>query len=125
MGVEAEFRRMCQRTSMKVSKKRWLEKVQWQQIRLEILRSKYCRKAALERNTNGFRNRSSAPGETPAPQSGKLRQDWDDQTLIEGDQVTSRIKSNSKHAEWLEDGTKIWQNDHLWIQLRRKQTGDC
>ena len=51
-------------------------------------------------------NRSSAPGETPAPQSGKLRQDWDDQTLIEGDQVTSRIKSNSKHAEWLEGGTK-------------------
>ena len=29
-----------------------------------------------------------------------------DQTLIEGDQVTSRIKSNSKHAEWLEGGTK-------------------
>ena len=51
-------------------------------------------------------NRSSAPGETPAPQSGNLRQDWNDETLIEGNRVTSRLKSNVKYAGWLEDGTK-------------------
>lgn len=51
-------------------------------------------------------NRSSSPGETPAPQSGNLRQDWNDETLIEGNRVTSRLKSNAKYAGWLEDGTK-------------------
>lgn len=51
-------------------------------------------------------NRSSSPGETPAPQSGELRQNWDDETIIAGDRVTSRIKSNVKYSEYLEGGTK-------------------
>lgn len=92
----------------------------------EIIKREMMRKGALATNTlrnvelevlskggsgrkyKRLPNRSSAPGETPAPQSGHLRQDWDDETLIEGSRVTSRIKikSNVKYAKWLEGGTK-------------------
>lgn len=63
-------------------------------------------KPGTGRKYKSLPNRSSAPGETPAPQSGELRQNWDDETIIAGDRVTSRIKSNVKYAEYLEDGTK-------------------
>ena len=72
-------------------------------VELEVLS-----KGGSGRKYKRLPNRSSAPGETPAPQSGHLRQDWDDETLIEGSRVTSRIKikSNVKYAKWLEGGTK-------------------
>ena len=54
-------------------------------------------------------NRSSAPGEAPAAQSGKLRQEWDDTTERQGNGhtsiVTSRITSFTKYAGYLNDGT--------------------
>lgn len=70
-------------------------------VELEVLS-----KGGSGRKYKRLPNRSSAPGETPAPQSGHLRQDWNDETLIEGNRVTSRIKSNVKYAKWLEGGTK-------------------
>lgn len=53
-----------------------------------------------------LRNRSSAPFEVPAPQSGELRKYWDEETIISGNKVTSKIKSTSDHAEYLENGTR-------------------
>lgn len=54
-------------------------------------------------------NRSSAPGEPPAAQSGKLRQEWDDETIREGNGVSatmiSRIRSTTEYATYLENGT--------------------
>ena len=54
-------------------------------------------------------NRSSAPGEAPAAQSGKLRQEWDDITERQGNGhtsiVTSRITSTTPYAGYLEEGT--------------------
>lgn len=56
-------------------------------------------------------NRSSAPGEAPAAQSGKLRQEWDDVTERKGNGhvsiVTSRITSATPYAGYLNDGTKF------------------
>ena len=53
-------------------------------------------------------NRSSAPGEAPAAQSGKLRQEWDDITERQGNGhtsiVTSRITSTTPYAGYLEEG---------------------
>lgn len=55
-------------------------------------------------------NRSSAPGEAPAAQSGKLRQEWDDITERQGNGhtsiVTSRITSTTPYAGYLEEGTE-------------------
>lgn len=65
-------------------------------------------------------NRSSAPGETPAPQSGELRQNWDDETIVAGNSVTSRIKSNEKHAEYLEGGTKKMGKRPFVNQIKTK-----
>ena len=54
-------------------------------------------------------NRSSAPGEAPAAQSGDLRKYWDDETIRQGNGhvsiVTSRITSLTKYAGYLNDGT--------------------
>lgn len=65
-------------------------------------------------------NRSSAPGETPAPQSGELRQNWDDETIVAGNSVTSRIKSNVKHAEYLEGGTEKMGKRPFVNQIKTK-----
>lgn len=55
-------------------------------------------------------NRSSAPGEAPAAQSGKLRQEWDDITERQGNGhtsiVTSRITSTTPYVGYLEEGTE-------------------
>lgn len=55
-------------------------------------------------------NRSSAPGEAPAAQSGKLQQEWDDITERQGNGhtsiVTSRITSTTPYAGYLEEGTE-------------------
>lgn len=55
-------------------------------------------------------NRSSAPGEAPAAQSGKLRQEWDDITERQGNGhtsiVTSRVTSTTPYAGYLEEGTE-------------------
>ena len=50
-------------------------------------------------------NRSSSPGETPAPQSGRLRQEWEDETIIGENRVTSRLRTSLAYAEYLENGT--------------------
>ena len=84
-------------------------------VELEVLS-----KGGSGRKYKRLPNRSSAPGETPAPQSGHLRQDWNDETLIEGNRVTSRIKSNVKYAKWLEGGTKKMASRPLLIRLKRK-----
>lgn len=54
-------------------------------------------------------NRSSAPFETPAPQSGELRTEWDDETIQDGTRVTSRIKTTDeiKYAVYLDEGRKM------------------
>lgn len=52
-----------------------------------------------------LRNRSSAPGEPPASQSGDLMKDWGEDTLLEGNRVISRIKSDTEYARYLDGGT--------------------
>lgn len=62
-----------------------------------------------------LKNRSSAPGEAPAAQSGSLREYWKDETVRQGNGhtsiVTSRIASDlsghgeDDYAELLENGT--------------------
>ena len=105
MGVEAEFQ-ACAKNLDESIKREMMRKGAMATNTLRNIEIEVLSKGGSGKKYKRLPNRSSAPGETPAPQSGKLRQDWDDQTLIEGDQVTSRIKSNSKHAEWLEGGTK-------------------
>lgn len=50
-------------------------------------------------------NRSSAPGEPPASQSGDLMEYWNEDTLVEGNRVISRIKSDTEYAKYLDEGT--------------------
>lgn len=105
MGVEAEFqafaKNLDESIKREMARKGAMVTNALRNVELEVLS-----KGGSGKKYKRLPNRSSAPGETPAPQSGKLRQKWDDETLIEGDQVTIRIRSNSKHAELLEDGTK-------------------
>ena len=105
MGVEAEFQACAKNLN---------DSIKREMARNGAMATNTLRNVELEVLSKGgsgkkykrLPNRSSAPGETPAPQSGNLRQDWNDETLIEGTRVTSRLKSNVKYAGWLEDGTK-------------------
>ena len=105
MGVEAEFQACAKNLN---------DSIKREMARNGAMATNTLRNVELEVLSKGgsgkkykrLPNRSSAPGETPAPQSGNLRQDWNDETLIEGNRVTSRLKSNVKYAGWLEDGTK-------------------
>lgn len=121
MGVEAEFQACAKNLNdsikREMARKGAMATNTLRNVELEVLS-----KGGSGKKYKRLPNRSSAPGETPAPQSGNLRQDWNDETLIEGNRVTSRLKSNVKYAGWLEDGTKRWLNDPLSIQLRRKQS---
>ena len=114
MGVEAEFQ-ACAKNLDESIKREMMRKGAMATNTLRNIEIEVLSKGGSGKKYKRLPNRSSAPGETPAPQSGKLRQDWDDQTLIEGDQVTSRL-NGWKVAQ------KRWQNDHLLIQLRRKQS---
>ena len=105
MGVEAEFQACAKNLN---------DSIKREMARNGAMATNTLRNVELEVLSKGgsgkkykrLPNRSSAPGEAPAPQSGNLRQDWNDETLIEGNRVTSRLKSNVKYAGWLEDGTK-------------------
>ena len=69
-------------------------------VELEVLS-----KPGTGRKYKRLPNHSSAPGGTPAPQSGQLRQQWDDETIISENKVTSRIKSTVFYAQYLNEGT--------------------
>lgn len=105
MGVEAEFQACAKNLNdsikREMARKGAMATNTLRNVELEVLS-----KGGSGKKYKRLPNRSSAPGETPAPQSGNLRQDWNDETLIEGNRVTSRLKSNVKYARWLEDGTK-------------------
>ena len=105
MGVEAEFQACAKNLNdsikREMTRKGAMATNTLRNVELEVLS-----KGGSGKKYKRLPNRSSAPGETPAPQSGNLRQDWNDETLIEGNRVTSRLKSNVKYAGWLEDGTK-------------------
>lgn len=105
MGVEAEFQACAKNLNdsikREMARKGAMATNTLRNVELEVLS-----KGGSGKKYKRLPNRSSAPGETPAPQSGNLRQDWNDETLIEGNRVTSRLKSNVKYAVWLEDGTK-------------------
>lgn len=105
MGVEAEFQACAKNLNdsikREMARKGAMATNTLRDVELEVLS-----KGGSGKKYKRLPNRSSAPGETPAPQSGNLRQDWNDETLIEGNRVTSRLKSNAKYAGWLEDGTK-------------------
>ena len=105
MGVEAEFQACAKNLNdsikREMARKGAMATHTLRNVELEVLS-----KGGSGKKYKRLPNRSSAPGETPAPQSGNLRQDWNDETLIEGNRVTSRLKSNVKYARWLEDGTK-------------------
>ena len=105
MGVEAEFQACAKNLNdsikREMARKGAMATNTLRDVELEVLS-----KGGSGKKYKRLPNRSSAPGETPAPQSGNLRQDWNDETLIEGNRVTSRLKSNDKYAGWLEDGTK-------------------
>ena len=77
-------------------------------VELEVLS-----KGGSGRKYKRLPNRSSAPGETPAPQSGHLRQDWNDETLIES-RATLNMQSGWKVVQ------RRWQADLLLIRLKRK-----
>ena len=50
---------------------------------------------------------ASAPGETPAPQSGWLRDKWQRSKAISGNlRITLRLKSNMFYQPFLEHGTR-------------------
>ena len=104
MGISAEFdacaRNLDESIKSEMSRKGAEATKALRNIEIEVLS-----KPGSGRKYKSLPNRSSAPGETPAPQSGELRQNWDDETIIGGNRVTSRIKSNAKHAEYLENGT--------------------
>lgn len=105
MGVEAEFQACAKNLNdsikREMARKGAMATNTLRNVELEVLS-----KGGSGKKYKRLPNRSSAPGETPAPQSGNLRQDWNDETLIEGNRVTSRLKSNVKYAGRLEDGTK-------------------
>lgn len=105
MGVEAEFQACAKNLNdsikREMARKGAMATNTLRNVELEVLS-----KGGSGKKYKRLPNRSSAPGETPAPQSGNLRQDWNDETLIEGNRVPSRLKSNVKYAGWLEDGTK-------------------
>lgn len=105
MGVEAEFQACAKNLNdsikREMARKGAMATNTLRNVELEVLS-----KGGSGKKYKRLPNRSSAPGETPAPQFGNLRQDWNDETLIEGNRVTSRLKSNVKYAGWLEDGTK-------------------
>ena len=105
MGVEAEFQACAKNLNdsikREMARKGAMATNTLRNVELEVLS-----KGGSGKKYKRLPNRSSAPGETPAPQSGNLRQDWNDETLIEGNRVTSRLKSYVKYAGWLEDGTK-------------------
>lgn len=105
MGVEAEFQACAKNLNdsikREMARKGAMATNTLRNVELEVLS-----KGGSGKKYKRLPNRSSAPGETPAPQSGNLRQDWNDETLIEGNRVTSRLKSNVKYDGWLEDGTK-------------------
>lgn len=105
MGVEAEFQACAKNLNdsikREMARKGAMATNTLRNVELEVLS-----KGGSGKKYKRLPNRSSAPGETPAPQSGNLRQDWNDETLIEGNRVISRLKSNVKYAGWLEDGTK-------------------
>ena len=105
MGVEAEFQACAKNLNdsikREMARKGAMATNTLRNVELEVLS-----KGGSGKKYKRLPNRSSAPGETPAPQSGNLRQDWNDETLIEGNRVTSRLKSNVKYSGWLEDGTK-------------------
>ena len=105
MGVEAEFQACAKNLNdsikREMARKGAMATNTLRNVELEVLS-----KGGSGKKYKRLPNRSSAPGETPAPQSGNLCQDWNDETLIEGNRVTSRLKSNVKYARWLEDGTK-------------------
>lgn len=53
---------------------------------------------------------ASAPGEPPAPQTGSLRRNWQQQKLAQGNgggvRIIMRIKSNVFYSKFLEHGTR-------------------
>lgn len=51
-------------------------------------------------------HRASAPGDTPAPDSGTLRNSASSEVVIEGDEVVSRAIVNSQYALPLDQGTE-------------------
>ena len=105
MGVEAEFQACAKNLNdsikREMARKGAMATNTLRNVELEVLS-----KGGSGKKYKRLPNRSSAPGETPAPQSGNLTQDRNDETLIEVKRVTSRLKSNVKYAGWLEDGTK-------------------
>lgn len=105
MGVEAEFQ-ACAKNLNDSIKREMARNGAMATNTLKNVELEVLSKGGSGKKYKRLPNRSSAPGETPAPQSGNLRQDWNDETLIEGNRVTSRLKSNVKYAGWLEDGTK-------------------
>lgn len=114
MGVEAEFQ-ACAKNLDESIKREMMRKGAMATNTLRNIEIEVLSKGGSGKKYKRLPNRSSAPGETPAPQSGKLRQDWDDQTLIEGDQVTSRIKVIQNTLNGWKVAQKRWQNDHLLI----------
>ena len=56
------------------------------------------------------RHTASAPGESPAPDSGNLRRNWRKTVLAErhlhGIRITCRIKSDMPYSEYLDKGTR-------------------
>lgn len=119
MGVEAEFQACAKNLD---------ESIKREMARKGVEATNALRNAELEvlskpghgRKYKSLPNRSSAPGETPAPQSGELRQNWDDETIIAETSVTSRIKSNVKYAEYLEGGTKKMGKRPFVNQIKTK-----
>lgn len=51
-------------------------------------------------------HKASAPGDPPAPDTGRLRASVTHEVVLIGDSVVSRVSDNTEYALWLELGTE-------------------
>ena len=83
MGVEAEFQACAKNLNdsikREMARKGAMATNTLRNVELEVLS-----KGGSGKKYKRLPNRSSAPGETPAPQSGNLRQDWNDESRAGG-----------------------------------------
>ena len=67
---------------------------------------------------------ASAPGQPPAPQSGSLRDNWQEQQLVSGNgggiRIIMKIRSDMYYAKFLDPGTRYIAQRHYIEPIKQK-----